>query len=83
MVKINNILLGVFVNSCVVQWNVEIKWFYLSWNFVVIMWNKIEGKVGVLLNCSFVLYQKDIVDCDFFFVFVLLYYMFMFGVNNV
>ena len=81
-VEIDNTLLGVFVNSPAVQRNVEIKWPYSSWNFVAITWNKTEGKVGVLLNCSSVSYQKDTVDRDYRLAPVPPYHTLMLGANN-
>jgi len=81
-VEIDNDMLGVFVNSPAVQRNIEIKWPYSRWNFVAVTWNKTEGKVGVLLNCSSVPYQKDTVDRRYDLAPVPPYHTLMLGANN-
>ena len=81
-VEIDNDVLGVFVNSREVQRNVEIKWPYSRWNFVALTWNKTEGKVGVLLNCSSVPYKKDTVDRSYLLAPVPPYHTLILGANN-
>ena len=81
-VEIDNDALGVFVNSPAVQRNVEIKWPYSSWNFVAVTWNKIEDRVGVLLNCSSVPYRNNTVDRSYLLAPIPPYHTLILGANN-
>lgn len=81
-VEIDKDVIGVFVNSPAVQRNVEVKWPYSSWNFVALTWNKTENKVGVLLNCSSVPYEKDTVNHSYLLAPVPPYHTLMLGANN-
>ena len=49
---------GVYVNGRATQRHVQVNWTYASWIFVALSWNKIDNKIGVLLNCSSVSYEK-------------------------
>ena len=60
-VEINGDVFGVHVNSPTIQRNVEVNWPYSSWVFVTLIWNKVENKINVLLNCSSLPYVKDTV----------------------
>ena len=60
-VEINGDVFGVHVNSPTIQRNVEINWLYSSWVFVTLIWNKVENKINVLLNCTSLPYVKNTV----------------------
>ena len=59
--EINGDVFGVHVNSPTTQRNAEVNWPYSSWVFVTLIWNKVENKINVLLNCTSLPYVKNTV----------------------